>query len=120
MPCFKEQVHLESGHKSKFKFTNVQDYIHETRITHALLGLAESLSDQDEETMQAKLLVFEGHLIGLMANLVTAAPKDSPIPSGQISSFLEHPKLIHHILSDGICETRQTALLVFIHNAIIN
>ena len=74
MPCFKEQVHLESGHKSKFKFTNVQDYIHETRITHALLGLAESLSDQDEENMQAKLLVFEGHLIGLMANLVTAAP----------------------------------------------
>lgn len=72
----------------------------------------------DQESWESKLIVFEHHLLGFLANSVTA--RNNPdFAESTLKDLVTHSKVTDHIVSEEVCEDRYVALLVLLYNSIV-
>jgi hypothetical protein len=67
---------------------------------------------------ESKIIVYEQHVLGFLANSVTAR-NDADYAESTLKELIEKDLLITHIVSDEVCEDRYVALLVLLHNSIL-
>ena len=81
-------------------------------MTESLLRIQAKRMHADPEC--TKCYVLEKRLLTFMANLVTAAPDYSPIPSHQLTTFLQYGQGI----TKSECKESFAPLCVFLHNCL--
>jgi hypothetical protein len=72
----------------------------------------------ENEKFEGKLIVYELHLLGFLANLVTAK-NDATFAESTLKGVFAHNQFVDHIISDEVCEDTYIPLIVLLYNSII-